>query len=406
LTAAALVQAVHRAGQGRSALLKWEADVARVLDPATPAERVYGRDAGSLEEGFPLLPVGALLLAPFLFVGGSGGAVLFALVKIALAWWMLASALRLAGAPARDWPPWAAALVVALSARVLISDVAHGNVNIPVGAAVVAGALAWSRGQDWRAGLWAGLGTALKVTPGLLLVYFAWKRSARAAVGWLAGLLVAGLILPAPFVGGARSLELARAWWRQMVAPYAGGAPVTLVQTQQTNQSYLGVLARWTTDSIAIDSDPPVSIHVLELSQRELRALHAAAVLATLCALAWCARPREGRGAPIALGEFALLALAMLFLSERSWKHHWVLLMLPVAFLTWIVAEPGAATRGERRLALAALAVSAALHGLTGSGVLGARGSDLAEAYGAFLWGGLVLFAAVGFLLRRRAGAG
>jgi hypothetical protein len=31
--------------------------------------------------------------------------------------------------------------------------------------------------------------------------------------------------------------------------------------------------------------------------------------------------------------------------------------------------------------------------------VLGDRGSDLAEAYGAYLWGGLVLFAAVGWLL-------
>jgi hypothetical protein len=98
------------------------------------------------------------------------------------------------------------------------------------------------------------------------------------------------------------------------------------------------------------------------------------------------------------LGEFAMLALAMLFLSERSWKHHWVLLMLPIAFLTRETWGPGAPSR--RRLAWAALAASAVLHAASGSAVLGERGSDLAEAYGAYLWGGLVLFAAVGWLLR------
>jgi hypothetical protein len=313
---------------------------------------------------------------------------------------MLASALSLGGARARDWPPWAAALVIALSARVLLSDVAHGNVNIVLGATVVAAAMAWSRGQDWRAGLAAGLGTALKVTPGLLLVYFAWKRSARGAGGWLAGVLLGVFVLPAPFVGPARASELALAWWRQMIAPFVAlpsGAPVTLVQTEQINQSLLGVLARWTTDSVAIDSDPPLSINALSLSPGGLRALWALAALATLAALAVCLRPRAARRPPVVLGEFALLALAMLFLSERSWKHHWVLLMLPIAFLareTW-----GSATPSRRRIAWTALAASAVLHGSSGSAVLGGRGSDLAEAYGAYLWGGLALFAAVGWLL-------
>jgi hypothetical protein len=60
---------------------------------------------------------------------------------------------------------------------------------------------------------------------------------------------------------------------------------------------------------------------------------------------------------------------------------------------------PPGARESRRRIAWAALAASALLHGASGSGVLGDRGSDLAEAYGAYLWGGLVLFAAVGWLL-------
>ena len=237
------------------------------------------------------------------------------------------------------------------------------------------------------------------------MLYFVWKRSARGVGGWLAGVLLAVFVLPAPFVGPARSAELAAAWWRQMIAPFLSGAPVTLVQTEQINQSLLGVLARWTTASVAIDSEPPLSINVLALAPEGLRALWALAALATLAALALCLRPRAGRGAPVVLGEFAMLALAMLFLSERSWKHHWVLLMLPIAFLAREVSAPASqrvppgARESRRRIAWAALAASALLHGASGSGVLGDRGSDLAEAYGAYLWGGLVLFAAVGWLL-------
>ena len=62
LSVMALVQSVHRARQGRSALLKWRPDVEAVL----AGETVYGRDAQTLDEGFPTLPLTALVLAPFL----------------------------------------------------------------------------------------------------------------------------------------------------------------------------------------------------------------------------------------------------------------------------------------------------------------------------------------------------
>jgi hypothetical protein len=113
-----------------------------------------------------------------------------------------------------------------------------------------------------------------------------------------------------------------------------------------------------------------------------------------------CLRPaRERRSGLAALGEFSMLALAMLFLSERSWKHHYVLSAFPLAFLAWhgLRAPRGSAVRIG---AWIALALAAALSGLTGSGVLGARGSDLAEAYGVHLAAGLVLFAACGLGLR------
>jgi len=126
---------------------------------------------------------------------------------------------------------------------------------------------------------------------------------------------------------------------------------------------------------------------------------------AILAFVAWCARSsREVRSSAATLGEFALVALAMLFLSERSWKQHYVTLFLPITFLAWLVA-----TRGWRdpvsRIAALALAASALLHGLTGSGLLGDRASDYAEAYGVWLFGGLALFVACGVALRAQVTA-
>jgi hypothetical protein len=119
-----------------------------------------------------------------------------------------------------------------------------------------------------------------------------------------------------------------------------------------------------------------------------------------LLILAWlwiAARPRadervgERDGAGV-LGEYALLALAMCFLCERSWKHHYVLLLLPIAFLLFRLRQ---ASR-MRWSCMLALVLSLMLNGLSGSGVLGDRRSDLTEAWGGWFLGALGLFVACG----------
>jgi alpha-1,2-mannosyltransferase len=394
LSALAIAGSVHRVRKGQCALAKWIPSI----EDLWRGRAIYGREPGSTREGFPAPPLTAIVLTPFAAAGPKAGAIAWGLVEVALAWWIVASAFALAaGSPSR-FPPWAALAVLALSARVLLSEVAHGNVNMAVGATVVASARAWRGGRELRAGLWAALGAALKVTPALLVAYFLWKRSPRALAGAGAG-LVAFLALPALLLGWSFNLELLAGWWRQMAEPYLGAAPLSVVQTEHTNQSYLGVLARLTSDSVAIRARPPafeadVAVNLVSLPTGALRAVHLALAAATLAVLALALRvPRAARASAATLGELSMVALAMAFLSERSWKHHYVLLALPLAYLTWTLATRAARDRVGWTCA-AALALSAVLNGLTGSGVLGDRGSDLAEAYGAWLWGALALFAA------------
>jgi alpha-1,2-mannosyltransferase len=403
LAVVALAQGIHKARKGQSALLKWRPQVEALFH----GESMYGREEGGTREGFPTPPTTALGLAVFLALDDVPASIAWALFKVALASWMIATVARMCAGSVREFPPWALVAVLLLSWRVLLSDVTHGNINIPVAAAAIAAGRSFQLGRERSAGLFAGLAAVLKVTPALLVAWFAWKRSPRAVAYFFAGVALFGFAFPMAVLGPERHLALLDDWSRQMLEPFLTAAPITVVQSEQINQSLLGVLARLFTDSTAIRARPPlfpedVSIALASLSDAQLRLLWAAGAAAVLGFAAWCSRvPRERRAGPETTAELALVLLAMLFLSERSWKQHYVTLCVPIAWLAWIAATRGARDRSGR-LALAALIASAVLHGLTGSGVLGDRASDFAEAYGAWFLGGLALFVATGTTLRTR----
>jgi hypothetical protein len=401
LTILSFVQAVHRARAGRSALIKWRPDVERLWNGG----EVYGADRGDGREGFPTPPLTAIALSPFLALGDVPGAIAWAAFKLALAWWSVLVVLRLAAGRAGDFPPWGAALVVVLCWRVFASDVSHGNVNLALLAVLVAAARAWRAGVDERAGLWIGLAASLKVTPLLFVLLFLRKRAWTALAGVVAGLALGLVLVPGLLLGFGRNQELLGAWWQQMAAPYLSGAPVGLMQSEHINQSLLGVLARLLAPAVAIPADPPrypsdVLVNVLALSPEGLRFVHrACAALVLVALLVWTRASRGERSGPRVVGEWALVTLAMLMLSERSWKQHYVVLLFPLAYLAWRACSD----RAARPAAVAGLAAAALAIALSGSGVLGARGSDLAESYGLFLWGAVALFVACGRLLGRDA---
>jgi len=397
LSVAALIQGHHRAGKGHNALLKWEP----VFVALEEGEPIYETGV----EGYPTLPLSLMVMSPFRATGSVAGPLLWACFKLAIAWWIVLSAMRMVAEPAHSLPGWGQLAVLLLVLRPLYSDLQHGNINLLVAGSLLAAALAWHRGNSFASGMWIGLGMVLKVTPALALVFFAARRSGRALAGALVGVGLLAFVAPGLWLGWERNLELSASWWNQMITPALAGRDLTLLQTEHINQSLLGVLARHLTDCVAIVARPPihavdVSIHWFELSGTALRRVHLAlsAVIVTACVLR--SGPRGDRSGPRVLGQFSSLALAMLILSERSWKHHYVTLALPVAFLvgTYWRSVRGAA---ERRVCGMALTAACATFALSSEAVLGARGSDLAEALGAQLLGALVLFLACIWLLGR-----
>ena len=146
LTVLSLVQSLHRARQGRCALLKWRTEIEALPTGGTP----YELTPESEREPFPTLPFTALALTPFLGLGDLPGAFAWAAFKLGLAWWCVLTAMEFAAGRPRDYPAWAAFIVLCLSVRVFASDVAHGNLNLPIAGVLVASAVDWSRGRDLR----------------------------------------------------------------------------------------------------------------------------------------------------------------------------------------------------------------------------------------------------------------
>ena len=284
-----------------------------------------------------------------------------------------------------------------------MSDLHHGSNNILILFLVTATLMAWRKGYDVLAGLILGYAIAFKVTPGLFLVYFAYKRSWRTVGSTVLGMGIFFLIVPSLFIGPEQNALCLGTWWNTILSPYVDG---DVVGQQEINQSMVGVLTRLATQAKLGVGRYALKLHVNlvawdpEIVVKVIKGLS----LGLLGLLAWLCRTRTTRrDDPRLLGEFSLVVLAMLFISERSWKHHFVTLLLPYTYLCYRVAV-GGLPRASRIILGVALALSAILIATTSAEMGGLfahhQGHKIAQAYGMFFWAGVVLFIATAWRVR------
>jgi hypothetical protein len=307
----------------------------------------------------------------------------------------LADKLPVAPGAARAAPLGVLLLAALFSARPIMGDITHGNINSFVFFEI---ALAWylfvNRREGW-AGVVLGLAVVTKVTPALLLVYFVYKRAWRVAAGAGLGLVLFALLIPSIFLGFGRNNELLANWHEQMVRPYVSEGFVTV---EPVNQSLPGMMMKWFSSPHLVrgtwidvweeagagqlDADAPerkqldnlvalkeklqkrqavvqwadrlagalpTEVGDVSLARRSGQPFMArlerpgqrwfirGAGLLLVLVLAWaCRGPIGSRRDPRLLLELSLVLVAMLLLSERTWKHH--LVTLPIVYLaTWHV---------------------------------------------------------------------
>ena len=380
-----------KASDGNSAFVRWREQV-----------RLFWFDGVNIwdKQMFPNPPIVPISMLPLMLLPTIvGGAMLWFILKAGLAALSARACFRMIGdGQARAFPPWGEGVVLLLSLRPILSDLHHGNNNLIILALIVATLSAWRKGYDVLAGLALGLAITYKVTPALFVLYFAYKQSWRTVVSTCLGVGIFLLIAPSLVIGPAFNGVCLHMWWHRILSPFVAGHEMT---GQEINQSMVGVLARLFTKPIE-----RTDRYDMLFDDRYLMALDPGTVariakgisVAMLGLLAFLCRTKvRRRDDPRLLGEFSLVVLTMLIVSERSWKHHFVTVLLPYTYLVWQVLKLKRFSRP--RLALVGcLIASAFLMATTSSevgGVFGGpQGHKRAQFYGMFLWAGVVLYAA------------
>lgn len=353
-------------------------------------ELVAGADIYE-RHAFPTPPIMALILYPFALLPAKAGMAAWLGFKIALT---IASLLLLLPMVERREAPVSAgalAIILALSARPIVGDLLHGNVNLWILFLLVAAIAAFREQRDIWAGMALSLAIACKLTPALALVYFAWQRATKTVLYTMVGLAIWWLVVPSAILGPARNATLFANWGRQMVRPFVVDG---IADAEHINQSLAGLTYRLLTPSIAIhaeDGRPERSIAVTTLDPATARLVLRFILLAAFVTLAWCCRDPIGpRDSSIFLHQIALVCIAMLLLSERSWKHHFVVLTPSYVFLVaeaW--RQPALGKSLGWLLCFSALAMATTSRDIVP--FLGVDGAKLMQAYGAYTWAAVAL---------------
>ncbi len=254
------------------------------------------------------------------------------------------------------------------------------------------------------AGLILGLAIAFRgVTPALFIPYFLYKKSYRTVGATFLGLGVFLLVVPSMIVGPEFNWVCLSSWWQRMLSPFIEKG---FVSQQEINQSMVGVLTRLLSDSPTGEGryDVHMDVNLVAWSPRLVGMLVKGLSVALVALLAWlCRTETERRDDHRLFGEFSLVVLTMLFVSERSWKHHFVTLLLPYTYLMYRVGVAAVAPRVRVALG-SAMAISALFMATTSTELGGVfahhQGHKIAQGYGMFLWASVVLYLATAWQVR------
>lgn len=270
------------------------------------------------------------------------------------------------------WRAALAACAVVLVLRFVLDTFNLGQVNAVVAALAVAHVYLYARDRKALSAVALVIAVSIKLTPALLLLYHIAKLRLKFAVA-CAGLLVAVTAMSfLPF--GSRVPDALQVFWSRTVKNEQG-----YDFAYSGNQSLRGAIARLIDDANGASprneggSRKPADPATLLIS-------------IVLLGLAVFAAVRARNELAAAAPFFCCLVL----LSPLSWKAHYVILILPVAYLLCRARAPGKA----RQLIAATLVAAFVLFNLTSPHVIGLAAAEWVDAHSLVFAGALLIFIA------------
>ncbi|MFQ5654282.1 MAG: glycosyltransferase family 87 protein, partial [Planctomycetota bacterium] len=333
-------------------------------------------------------PALAVLLIPLALLPESAAAVLWVLLSLAFLLGALHLCARLVGGTLARADRRVAMLALLAVARPIDSELANGQVNLLVLLCIAL--FAWLRMGERKSlsGAALGLATALKATPALLLVYLLLKRDWRALGAAIASLAFFLVALPAIPLGLHGALETNRIWVERYALPNLGvegdaeegpsgggeaaqnGAePARSVpRPHVAGHSLRAVVHRTFTWTVAsTHSREPVFANLVRWSPATAEWIYRALALLVVFGVAVTCRhaaPHSSSRSRWSL-ELSLFLTTMLLVSPISRKAHFVILLLPFAFVAARILR-----EGDRRPLLWCIPAAALLN-LTAPGIIG-----------------------------------
>lgn len=398
---------VRKVNKGRSAILRWQPQVMELADGVNVYEKYT----------YPNPPLMGLCLWPIAAMPDMPAAMSLYAIKVVMSVMLIVWSLRIArgrAAPPGSLPWLAVGAVVLLCLRMIMSDLQHGNVNIVVAFVVMGGLYAYYHGKDAVAGLCIALATTFKATPALFIPYFIYKRQWKLTAWTAVGLALFLFLVPGLFLGQKHNAMLLKDWTNQMVMPFMSGEKTAY--TMQINQSISGTVYRFLTDSpgvaFKVDDEDDVpedeafdQVNIASMSPGTVKWIVYGLYALVLGVGLWVARTPTGDRRDWRLAcEYAMVFAAMLLISPRSWKHHYVIMALPYACIAAAAAVHVVSQKQQRALAgvlifcfFSMLTTAGAVTGWVKEG----EGHKYFLAYGMFVWTAVASYAALAWLLRR-----
>ncbi|GJM30264.1 MAG: hypothetical protein DHS20C17_28990 [Cyclobacteriaceae bacterium] len=345
-------------------------------------------------------PFFAVLFAPLVPLPYLLGAAVWFLIRLTILYFASQAIARMGWnlfkgkgtAPPVAW--WVVPLL--MSIVILLSNFGGSQINIFVFSLVVLGLDNFINRKEHFAGLLIGVATAIKLTPGLFVLYFAykgnWKTVLWAALG---GLLCWGVILPL-ITGPEFYMEVMKSWVAMLQLYAAEGANVDGPMIyRHPNQSLEAVIFRFFTHSYADGGFDNFYVNLINIPLATADIIVKILRVSLLVWLAFlCRTSTSNRNRPELMFEFSLIYMATLYISPISWNSHYVVMIMAYATALYYLACTEK-NHNLRNQLLMALIVGVFLGNLT---------HPIFMAFSIPFIGSVVLFVTMARILRKQRG--